>query len=191
MEMQRSLQEIMERLLAEQQRIKDGQKEILVMLGGSTNCPTEMTSYPGEMHATRMVDLQAVVAAVDRQEFREKEINAKTIGSSEDRSGYRRLVVRLRREAKKRIQDSVGFRQKSSAARKRVMLRAVPAACKGNMRKSPGKNNVARGGSKGKMLGKRQRNNCDCENGRLDCGFKDQLCLRMRRTSRSNYRTPM
>jgi hypothetical protein len=50
----------------------------------------------------------ATEAAVERRELREKEINDENVGSSEDRSGYRRLVVRCRRGAKKRIQDSVG-----------------------------------------------------------------------------------
>jgi hypothetical protein len=59
------------------------------------------------------------------------------------------------------------------------------------MRKSPGKNNFARGASRGKMLGKRQRNNCECGNGRMDLDFKNQLRLRMRRTLSSNFRKPM
>jgi hypothetical protein len=133
--MQRSLQEILERLLAGQQEIREGQKEILAIFRGSTTCRTETTSCPGEMDW---------------------------------------LIQEQQRP--QRIQDSVASRQKSSAARKRVIRRAVPAARKRNMRKGPGKNNVARGASKGKMLGKRQRNNCECENGRFDRNFKDQLC---------------
>jgi hypothetical protein len=41
------------------------------------------------------------------------------------------------------------------------------------------------------MLEKRQRNNFECGNGRLDRDFKKQLRLRMWRTSSRNYRTPM
>jgi hypothetical protein len=59
------------------------------------------------------------------------------------------------------------------------------------MRKSPGKDNVVRGTSRRKTLEKRQRNNSECGNGRLDRDLKKQLRLRMRRTSSRNYRTPM
>jgi hypothetical protein len=57
------------------------------------------------------------------------------------------------------------------------------------MRKGPGKNNAARGASTGKKLEKRQRNNCECGNGRWDRDFKKQLRLRMRKTSGRNFRT--
>jgi hypothetical protein len=50
---------------------------------------------------------------------------------------------------KKRSQDSVGSRQKSSAARKRVIRRAVPAVRKGNIRKGRGKDSAARIASRG------------------------------------------
>jgi hypothetical protein len=113
------------------------------------------------------------------------------VGSSEDRYGDRRLVVRRRRGAKTRIQDNVGSWQKSSAARKRVICRAVPAVRKGHMRKGPGKNNVARGASRRKMLDKRQRNNSECEDGRLGRDLNKRLSLRMRRTSVRCYRKPM
>jgi hypothetical protein len=145
-----------------------------------------------EMDATRLeANPEATEAAVERQELLKEEINVDNIGSSVDRCEDRRLVLRRRRVVKKRIQDSVRSRQKLSAARKRVIRRAFPAVRKGNIRKGPGRNNVARGASKGKMLGKRQRNNCDCENGRFGRDFKYQLCLRMRRTCSRNYRMPM
>jgi hypothetical protein len=37
------------------------------------------------------VNSEETQAAVERQELREKEINDENVGSSEDRSGYRRL----------------------------------------------------------------------------------------------------
>jgi hypothetical protein len=141
------------------------------------------------MDATRLeatnldATLEATEAAVERQELFQEELNTENIESSEARSGYQRLVVRRRRGAKKRTQDSAGRRQKLSAARKRVVRYAIPAVRKGNIRKGPGKNNAARGASKRKMLWKRQRNSCECENGRLDRDFKKRLCLRMKRTS--------
>jgi hypothetical protein len=134
---------------------------------------------------------EATEAAVERQELFKEETYLNNIGSSEDRCEEQRLVVRRRREAKKRSQDSFRSRQKVSAARKRVIRRAVPAARKGNIPKSPGKENVAREASRRKTLEKRQRNNCECGNGRLDRDFKKQLRLRMRKTSSRKYRTPM
>jgi hypothetical protein len=95
-------------------------------------------------------------ATVEYQELQMEEADAENIGSSEDRFGDRRLGVRRRRGAKKRSQDSVGSRQKVSAVRKRVIRRAVPAVRKGQMRKSPGKDNVARGATRRKTLEKRQ-----------------------------------
>jgi hypothetical protein len=130
-------------------------------------------------------------AAVERQELFKEELNNENVGSSEDRSGEQRLAVRRRRGAKKRTQDSVGSRQKVSAARKRVIRRAIPAVRKGNIRKGPGKNNAAKGESRGKMLVKRQQNSCECEDGRLGRDLKERLSLRMRRTSGRNYRMPM
>jgi hypothetical protein len=57
---------------------------------------------------------------------------------------HRCMVVRRRRWAKKRTQNSVGFRQKLSAARKRHTLRAVPALRKGYVRKGLGKKKSTR-----------------------------------------------
>jgi hypothetical protein len=49
------------------------------------------------------------------------------------------------------------------------------------MRKIPGKINVARGATKGKMLDKRQRNNSECEDGRVGRDLKKRLQVQMRR----------
>jgi hypothetical protein len=139
------------------------------------------------MEATNLgATLEATEAAVQREK-----INVDDIGSSEDRCEEQRLVVRRRRGAKKRTQDSVGSRQKSSAARKRVIRRPHSAVRKGHIRKGPGKNNVARGASRGKLLDNRQRNNSECEDGRLGRDLKKRLSLRMRRTSDRCYRKPM
>jgi hypothetical protein len=159
---------------------------------GTPTCQTETTSCPGEMDATALeADPEATEAAVERQEFRENEINAENIVSSEDRSGYQRLAVRRRRGAKKRTQDSVGSQQKLSAARKRVIRRAIPAVRKGNIRKSPGKDSTARRAPKGRRLVKIRRRGQDCNIGIWNRGSKNQLHLRMRRTSSRNYRMPV
>jgi hypothetical protein len=165
---------------------------ILASFRGSTTCQSGTTSSSEEMGATNLEAMpEETEAAVERQELREKEINFENIGSSEDRCEEQRLVVRRRRWAKKWTQDSVGFRQKSSATRKRVIRRAVPAVRKGHMRKGAGKNNVARGASRGKMLDKRQRNNSKCEDGRLGRDLKKRLHLWMWRTSRRNFKKPI
>jgi hypothetical protein len=127
-------------------------------------------------------------ATVECQELQMEEADVDAVGWSEDRYGDRRLVVRRRRGAKKRTPDSVASRQKSSTARKRVIRRAIPAMRKGHMRKSPGKNSVAIGASRRKMLDKRQRNNSECEDGRVGRDLKKRLSLRMRRTSDRCYR---
>jgi hypothetical protein len=157
---------------------------------GTTTCQTETTLCPGEMDATRLVNPEETEAAVEPQELPDNEINAENTGSSEGRYGEQHLAVRRRREAKKRSQDSVGPWQKVSAARRRVIRRAVPAVRKGQMRKSAGKNSVARGASRREVLDKRQRNNCECKNGRLDREFKKRLCLRMKKTCERITRKP-
>jgi hypothetical protein len=141
------------------------------------------------MDATRLeATPESTEAAVERQELFKEEINLDNIGSSEDRCEEQRLAARRRRGAKKRTQYSVGSRQKVSAARKRVIRRAIPAVRKGNIRKGPDKNNAAKGASRGKMLVKRQQNSCECEDGRLGRDFKKRLSLRMKRTSSRNFR---
>jgi hypothetical protein len=221
MTMEQTLQEILERLSVGQQEMKKanaeleaaravmkadiiakieaGHERFLAFLDGltsygkgTTTCRTETTSCRGEMDVTKTeATPEEAEAAVERQELLEEGINFDDIGSSQVRYGDRCLVVRRRRGAKKRIQDSVGSRQKLFAARKRVIRRAVPAVRKGHMRKGPGKNTFARGASTGKTLEKRQRNNCECGNGRWDRDFKTQFRLWMRKTSGRNFRTPM
>jgi hypothetical protein len=61
---------------------------------------------------------------------------------------------------------------------------------KEHMRKGPGKNNVAWGAYRRKMLDKRQRNNSECEDGGSDRDLKKRLRLRMRWTSDRCYRKP-
>jgi hypothetical protein len=128
---------------------------------------------------------------VERQKLRENEINVDNIASSEDRSGYQRLAVRRRQGAKKRPQDSVGSRQKTSAARKRVIRRAVSAVRKGQMRKCPGKDRTKRRAPKGRRLENIRRRGQECNIGLRNRGPKNQLHLRMRRTSSRNYRKPI
>jgi hypothetical protein len=112
---------------------------------GTTACQAETTSCLEEMEATTLeATPEATEAAVERQELFKEETYSNNIGSSEDRFGYRRLVLRRRRGAKKRTQDSVGSRQKLSAAGKRVIRRAIPAVRKGNIRKDLGKVSTAR-----------------------------------------------
>jgi hypothetical protein len=83
------------------------------------------------MEATDVeVNPEETEAAVGRQELFKEEMNVDSIRSLEDRYGDRRWVVRLRRGPKKRTRYSVGSRQKLSAARKRLIGRAVLAVGK-------------------------------------------------------------
>jgi hypothetical protein len=83
----------------------------------------------------------------------------------------------------KRIQDSVGSRQKLSADRKRVIRRAVPAVLLGQMRKGPGKDTTAREAPKGRRLENIRRRGQECSVGIKNRGPKDQLRLRVKKTS--------
>jgi hypothetical protein len=65
---------------------------------GTTTCQTETTSCSEEMDATTLeANPEETEAAVERWDLFKEEINLENIGSSEDRSGYQRLVVRRRR----------------------------------------------------------------------------------------------
>jgi hypothetical protein len=98
-----------------------------------------------EMDTTKLeANPEETEAAMERQDLFKEEINIDSIASSEDRCGDQLSAVRRRRGAKKLFQDSVGFRQELSAARKRVIPRAVPAVRKGNIRNCPGRNSVRR-----------------------------------------------
>jgi hypothetical protein len=179
--------------------IEVGQREILSLFRGSrtygkgmTTCQTETTSCSEEMEATNLeATPEETEAAVERQDFFKEETYSENIGSSEDRSGYRRLVVRRRRGAKKRTQDNVGSRLKLSDARKRVIRRAVPSERKGNMRKGPGKDSTARRAPKERRLVKIRWKGHECNIGLRNRGPKNQLHLRLRRTSSRNYRKPI
>jgi cell pole-organizing protein PopZ len=112
----------------------------------------EKAAY-AEMEATTLeANPEETEAAVERQDLFKEEINLENIGSSEDRCKDQRLAARRRRGTKKRSQDSAGSRQKSSAARKRVIRRAIPVVRKGNIRKGPSKDGTARGAPKGRRL---------------------------------------
>jgi hypothetical protein len=143
-------------------------ERFLARLDGLTSYGKGTTTCSEEMDATTLeANPEEIEAAVEWQDLFKREINVENIGSSEDRSGYQRLVVRRRRGANKRTQDSVGSRQKLSAARKRVVCRVIPAVRKGNIRKGPGRNSVERVRPKSQMLDKTQRNNSECEDGRV------------------------
>jgi hypothetical protein len=129
-------------------------------------------------------------AAVERQELFKEEMNYDNNRSSEDRCKDQHLAVRRRRGAKKWSGDIVGSQQKLSAACKRVKRCAVPAGRKGQVRKGPGRNNVARGTSRRKTLEKGLRNNFECKNGTWDRDFKKRLWLRLKRTSERITRKP-
>jgi hypothetical protein len=144
-------------------------------------CPDNSKAGPEETEANP----GATEAAVERQKLREKEINVEHIGSSEDRFGDRHLGVPRRRGAKKPIEDSVGSRQKLSAARKQVIRRTVPAVRKGHTRKSPGKDSNARGASRGRTHVKSRRS---CHNGRRHRDTKKPSYLRTIKTTDSTSR---
>jgi hypothetical protein len=160
---------------------------MLALFRGSTTGHTETASCPGGMDATKTeATPEETEAAVGRQDLFREETNAKNIGPSEDRCEEQRLVVRRRRGVKKRSQDSVGSRQKVSAARKRVIRRAIPAVRKGNIRKGPCKSSTARGAPKGRRLQKTQQIGQKYKTGIWGCNLKKQLSLRMRKKSGGN-----
>jgi hypothetical protein len=96
------------------------------------------------------------------------------------------LVVWRRRWAKKQIKDSVGPLQKSSATQKRLIRRAVPAVCKGNIHKSKSRDRVRRGNTKIRTFVKKQQKRSDYNSGIKSRGARDLIRQRMWRIS---YRT--
>jgi hypothetical protein len=144
-----------------------------------------------QMDATRLeANPEETEAAMERQDLFKEKTYFDNIVSSEDRCEEQRLFVRRRRGAKKRTQDSFGSRQKLSAARKREIRRAISAVRKGNIRKGPGMTNIGRGVPTGRRLEKIRRRGQECSVGIRNRGLKDQLCLRMKRTSQRIARKP-
>jgi hypothetical protein len=195
METEKSILQMLEPLLARQEEAEARHERFVARLDGLSygegTTTWQTTSCSEEMDATTLeANPEETEAAVERQDLFKEEINFDTIGSSEDRCEHQRLAVRRRRGAKKLSQDSVGSRQKLSAARKRVIRRAIPAVRKGNILKCPGKDNVARVAFRMKILEERQRNNYECKNGRWDRDFKKRLRLRMKTTSERITRKP-
>jgi hypothetical protein len=97
--------------------------------------------------------LEAKEAAVERQDLHE------------------RLFV-PRRRCKKG--DSVGSQQKLSAARKRLIHRAVPAWRKGDIRNGPGRDKIGRENPKVRTFGKKQRTSSDCNSGIKGLGAREE-----------------
>jgi hypothetical protein len=93
------------------------------------------------------------------------------------------LLVRRRQWAKKWAQESVGFRQKLSAARKRLILRVVPAIRKGNIQESPDRDRVGRGNPKVRTFVKKQRTSSEYNNGINGRRTREETRQRMWRTS--------
>jgi hypothetical protein len=81
---------------------------------GTTTCQTETMFCPEEMKDTIRTEAtpEETEAAVECQDLFKEELNMDNIASSQDRYGEQGLIVRRRRGAKKRSQDSIGSRQK-------------------------------------------------------------------------------
>jgi hypothetical protein len=164
-------------------RMAANQAEMLACPDNSEADVITLEESSEEMDATRLeANPEPTEAAVERQELFKEETSHDNIGSSENRCKDQRLAVRRRRGAKKRTRDSVGSLQKLSAARKRVILRAVPAVRKGQMRKGPGKNRTSRGAPEGWRLKNILQRGQECNVSIRNRGLKDHLCLQMRTT---------
>jgi hypothetical protein len=106
----------------------------------------------------------------------QKELNVDTVRSFEDPHMDQHLVVRSRRQWKKRTQGKGGGSRKMMAATRRLMiLRAV------HIRKGPGRDSVARRTPKKRTFVKRRRKTC--KSGIKDRTDRRQLQLRIERTS--------
>jgi hypothetical protein len=93
-------------------------------IASSVACPEKSkVTFEGSIDRMEATDVEAILEA--------------TKVAAERRELHKHLVVRRRRSAQKRNQDVVGSRQKLSATRKRLLPRAVPAVCKGRVRKRP------------------------------------------------------
>jgi hypothetical protein len=69
-------------------------------------------------------------AVLERQELRKEEMNMDAVRPMEDRHKGQRLKIRRGRQPRKRVQVSVGSRQKFATARRRKLHCAVPAVLK-------------------------------------------------------------
>jgi hypothetical protein len=166
-------------------------------------CPKNSKAGPEEMEAAvvtfeessdkmEIEDLEenskATEAVVKWQELRNEQMNVDNIGSLEDRHDDRHLVVRRRRRVKKPTQGNGGVWQKLAAARKRMIRSAVPEVRKGHSRKGPAKDNVARGAPKGRTLEKIGWAIPKCKNCIWARELKEQLHVRVERTSGRIFR---
>jgi hypothetical protein len=86
----------------------------------------------------------AVAASEKRLDKIEMVANADTAEAAVELQEHRKhLVVRRRRSAKDRIQESVGSRQKLFAARKQLIRRVISAQGRRNFRKGQGRRKSA------------------------------------------------
>jgi hypothetical protein len=119
----------------------------------------------------------------DKDEAIGLEVSSETTQAAVERQELRkRLVVRRRRWAKKRTQDSAGSRQKY-ATQKQLIRSAVPAQREGNIPKGPGRDSVGRGNPKVRTLRKKQRLLSKYSSGIRGRGAREETRQRMRRTS--------
>jgi hypothetical protein len=86
----------------------------------------------------------------------QEETAGKTVRALKERYEDRHLAAGSRRQLKKRTQGDGGSRNKLTAV-SRMTRRAITAQRMGHGRQGPGRDNVARGTSKGWKFGKRRR----------------------------------
>jgi hypothetical protein len=196
-ETEQRLIEMMERLLARQcvemnalhERFLATLNELKSYEKGTSTGQTETTSCPEEMKDAIILKatLEATEAAVERQQLLKEGINDENVGSSEDRSGYRHLVVRCRLGAPRQCwvpAEGVCHTQAGDTSRR-------PCTAKRKHCKCPGRNSVGRVHPKSRTFGKKQRLRSEY-NKRINCrDSRQQLRLRMKRTSDRCYRKPM
>jgi hypothetical protein len=75
-------------------------------------------------------------------------------------------------------QTDGGSRKKLATAHRQMTCCAIPVRCKEHGRQGPGRDNVARGAPKGRMLERRQWTRQESSNGIRDQHLKKQLHLR-------------
>jgi hypothetical protein len=92
-----------------------------------TSCPEKSKPGPGKETADLQERSGVTEAVLGRQEIRMGTADVDAVGSLEDRHMDQRLNIRRRRQPRKWVQESVGFRQKLAAARMRKICRAVSA----------------------------------------------------------------
>jgi hypothetical protein len=112
----------------------------------------------------------------------------KTVRALKKRYGDWHLAIGRHWQLKKWNQGNGGSQKKLTTTCRGMIRGATPASCKGRGHQGPGRDNVARGISKGQTFRKRRRAQLECSNIIRRQGLKERLYLGSRRTLSKTFK---